>query len=399
MTFLYVIRRGDTWERIAMRYGLPVEQLVGANRELRELSGMKPGATIRIPILPACSYTVQAGDTLEEVARIFRLEPAQLLEVNPDVHPRRLRIGQTLTLPRLYGIVRAQDGVYGYRELTSQLDQLQEEFPFIEVGSIGRTVLGQPIPYIRIGHGEREVHYNGSFHANEWITSLLLMRFAERYASAAASGKTLAGSDAGKLMEETSLWIVPMVNPDGVELVLRGASPEHPYYERLLEWNGGSSDFTGWKANIQGVDLNDQFPAYWETERDRRARPGPGPRDYTGPGPLSEPEARAMADFTASRNFRLVMAFHTQGREIYWNYRDFEPVEAAPLAARFEELSGYRAVKLTGSDAGYKDWFIREYGRPGFTIEAGYGVNPLPIEQFGLIIRELMPLLIEGLVI
>nr|WP_072328377.1 MULTISPECIES: M14 family metallopeptidase [unclassified Paenibacillus] len=401
MTFPYVVRRGDTWERIALRYGLTVEQLMQVNNEPGGPveTGMKPGAAVRIPILPACSYAVQAGDTLEEVARRFRLEVDELLGANPGVHPRRLRIGQPLALPQSYCLVRAVEGVYGYKELTGQLEQLQREYPLLETGTIGCSALGAPIPYVRIGRGEREIHYNGSFHANEWITSLLLMRFVEQFASAAASGRPLAGRDASRLMEEVSLWVVPMVNPDGVELVVRGASPDHPYYERLIAWNAGSADFSGWKANIRGVDLNDQFPAYWETERDRRDVPGPGPRDYTGLCPLSEPEAIAMADFTAERNFRLVMAFHTQGREIYWNYRDYEPEESAALALRFEELSGYQAVKLTGSDAGYKDWFIREYGRPGFTIEAGYGVNPLPLQQFGLIYQELLPLLVEGLLV
>ena len=74
-----------------------------------------------------------------------------------------------------------------------------------------------------------------------------------------------------RILSEYSLWVVPMVNPDGVELVLSGVAEEHPYREASigLEWR--ILDFRNWKANIRGVDLNDQFPAHWEEENAKRA--------------------------------------------------------------------------------------------------------------------------------
>lgn len=322
-----------------------------------------------------------------------------LIASNTGSNPPDHGIGQTVAIPpdRTLEVVNTSN-FYDYQSMMKDLFFLKQRFPFLMAESIGRSVLGRSIPAIRIGTGPTEVHYNGSFHANEWITSLLLMKFMEDYASAYVNGTPLRAYDVKRLFEQTSLWIVPMVNPDGAELVLHGLSRENPYYEWLIEWNCGSWDFSGWKANIRGVDLNDQFPANWEIERDRRGVPGPGPRDYTGIAPLTEPEAAAMADFTKSRNFQLVAAFHTQGKEIYWNYRELEPRQSEAIACRLAEVSGYDAVKLQGSDAGYKDWFIQEFRRPGFTVEAGFGVNPLPISQFGEIYHDLAPLLLEGLV-
>lgn len=400
MTFPYVVRRGDTWERIAQRHGLQVQALIRANAELKKDNGLKPGCVIRIPHVPACAYIVQAGDSLAELADRVQVRLNDLLQANPGLDPRSLRIGQTVRLPACKAASIVDSTVpYGYCEMIRSFELLGQEYPFLEIGSIGRSVMGKDIPYVRIGRGLRHVHYNGAFHANEWITSLLLMKFTEEYANAAARGQSLCGVDAAGLMEETSLWIVPMVNPDGVELVLNGTCAAPVYCSQLLEWNGGSDDFSGWKANVRGVDLNDQFPAYWEVERARRDVPGPGPRDYTGPYPLSEPEAAYMERFTRCHDFRLVMAFHTQGREIYWNYRDYEPEESAWIAQRLQHISGYEAVRLTGSDAGYKDWFIQTYRRPGFTVEAGYGVNPLPLSQFPAIYEELLPLFVEGLLV
>ncbi|MFB0846446.1 M14 family zinc carboxypeptidase [Paenibacillus oleatilyticus] len=398
MTFPYVVRRGDTLHRVARRYGMNVTALYGANPHLKEHSYLYPGQVVHIPVRTTSRYVIQAGDTLWDLAQRFNISLAELQSANPNAEPRRLRIGQTIVLPVSKGLTIVEtDAEYDYAELMDDVDRLLETYPFLEMTVIGQSVLGKDIPALRIGTGPREVHYNGAFHANEWITSLLLMKFIEDYAAAYAGRKPLRNRDMTVLYEQTSLWIVPMVNPDGVELVQQGLTSGHPYYEELLRWNYDSQQFSRWKANIRGVDLNDQFPAHWEAERDRREVTGPGPRDYAGPAPLSEPEAQAMEAFTHGRSFHLVMAFHTQGREIYWNYRGLEPPEAEEAARRLAKASGYRAVKLTGSDGGYKDWFIQEFGRLGFTIEAGIGINPLPIGQFPQMYDEAIGIMLEGL--
>ncbi|MFF2481539.1 M14 family metallocarboxypeptidase [Paenibacillus sp. NPDC058071] len=288
---------------------------------------------------------------------------------------------------------------YGYRAMIGDCIRLIGKRSFVEAYAIGQSVMGRPIVALRCGRGPRRVHLNGAFHANEWITSALLMRYLEDWSSACVEDNDLNGQRACRLYEETSLWIVPMVNPDGVDLALYGLQQTHPHYRQLLDWNGGSDQFDQWKANARGVDLNDQFPAHWEEERERRGTAGPAPRDYPGPYPLSEPEAQAIANFTSLLQFDTAAALHTQGEEIYWNYRDYEPDNALELAERLGKASGYKPVKLTGSDAGYKDWFIQQYRKPAFTIEAGMGSNPLPVDHFDDIYRSLQPLLTELLVL
>lgn len=290
---------------------------------------------------------------------------------------------------------------YGYRQLMEDVRVLAETFPAVRVETIGYSVMGKPIPALTIGTGKLKVHYNAAMHANEWITAPLLLAFLEDIAESASAGagSIICQRSGTELLSMAVLHAVPMVNPDGVDLVTEGIDPSHPYYDRLLRWNDGSMDFSGWKANIRGVDLNDQFPAGWQTELERRSPKRPGPRDYVGTAPLVEPEAQALAAYTEKHRFDLVMALHTQGREIYWNYRDCEPPEAERIARALAEPSGYRAVKLEDSDAGYKDWFIQQYRKPGFTVEAGCGTNPLPSGQFPALYQELLPILEKGLCI
>lgn len=286
---------------------------------------------------------------------------------------------------------------YDHTRLTEDLYRLAEAHAFVRLERIGFSVLGKPLLAAVIGNGPHKVHVNAAMHANEWITAPLLVNFLADYAESVVNGSLLCEASGAELARQATLHAVPMVNPDGVELVLRGNAPTHPRHASLLAMNGGKTDFSGWKANVRGVDLNDQFPAWWETERDRRQVDRPGPRDYTGERPLSEPEAKALVQCAKSHRFDLVLALHTQGREIYWNYRDLEPPEAKRMAAVLAEASGLMPVKLEGSDAGFKDWFIAAYRRPGFTVELGYGENPLPVDQFSSLYQELLPIMEKAL--
>ena len=161
----------------------------------------------------------------------------------------------------------------------------------------------------------------------------------------------------------------------------------------------------GWKfLKSTGVDLNLQFPAGWRQAREIKFAQGytmPGPRDFVGEGPLTEPEALAIYSFTLNHLFRLILAYHTQGEVIYWKYVNFLPPESEYIGRRFANVSGY-ALDITPPEsafAGFKDWFISEYNRPGYTIEAGLGINPLPISQFDQIYQDNIGILVLGAVL
>ena len=151
--------------------------------------------------------------------------------------------------------------------------------------------------------------------------------------------------------------------------------------------------------NLTGVDLNLQFPAGWENARKIKFEQGfttPAPRDYVGHFPLSTPEAKDVYNFTLNHNFSLILAYHTQGEVIYWKFQDYLPYRSEYIGTQFSKSSGY-LLDITppeSSWAGDKDWFIQEYNRPGYTIEAGLGENPLPISQFDKIYADNIGILV-----
>ncbi|QYF85092.1 M14 family metallocarboxypeptidase [Brevibacterium sp. PAMC21349] len=383
-----VSRSGDDLAYYSQLFQIPRVLIEDANPAIT--GGVLPnGIEVQIP-----GYIVQQESRLDidfaEIALQYHLPIDGIVLLNQD--------GQKpFSVPvRVMNPVIVTDMPYEYQSLLDDLDVLSCHYPFIKVESVGKSVLGKELLEVRIGQGEKIIHYNGSFHANEWITTAVLMKWLNDFLLAVTNDRTLCGMDCMPYYRDMSISMVPMVNPDGVDLVLKGEEAAEGKVD-VLKINNGNPAFYAWKANIRGVDLNNQYPANWEVEKRRKIPKAPAPRDFPGETALSEPEALAMKELAIRRNFERVLALHTQGKEFYWGYEGHEPEHSANVAREFEERSGYRAVKYVDSHAGYKDWFIQEFKRSGFTIELGKGINPLPLSHLPGIYEDSVKILMAGL--
>ncbi|PLT27538.1 M14 family zinc carboxypeptidase [Peribacillus deserti] len=390
------VRQGDTLWYYSTLFKVNTQLIIDSNPDSNP-DKLAAGQRIRIPGFVSVLYTMRAGDSLWSIAQSRNLPLDTLFLVNLHINPVSLRPGQTLLVPLriTWRIVQLPEN-YDYETMMDHITRLQGIYPFLRMTSIGHTVLGREIPELLLGFGEKRIHYNASFHANEWITTAVVMAFLNDYLLALTNGTPIREIALFPLYEQALLSIVPMVNPDGVNLVLNGPPASEPWRSKTIELNNDSRDFSGWKANIRGVDLNDQFPARWELEKARNPAQ-PGPRDYAGERPLTEPEAIAMADLIIRRDYTRVLAFHTQGEVIYWGFENLEPPESAKYVRELGRVSGYEPVRTIESYAGYKDWFIQDWRRPGFTIELGRGVNPLPLSQFNEIYEEALGIFLAGI--
>ena len=282
------------------------------------------------------------------------------------------------------------------------IGEIVRTYPFCRTEVITSTAYQRPISTLVIGNGSRKVIYSASHHANEWITSLVLLKFAEELAQAIEVGGSIYGRDARHLAETVTIYMVPMVNPDGVDLVTGAIEPGSIQYETAVYLAENYPDIpfpNGWKANLLGVDLNLQYPAGWLQAREIKFMQGftrPGPRDYVGRAPLDQLESRGLFGYTEYIDPELILAYHAQGKEIYWKFKDIEVPGAEELGRKMADASGYTlaSVPYASGFAGYKDWFIQNFGRPGYTIEVGEGTNPLPLSQFDAIYRANLPILV-----
>ena len=281
------------------------------------------------------------------------------------------------------------------------LQQIAEKYPFTKLEEVGVTDFQRPIWMLTIGTGKRHVLFTAAHHANEWITALVLLKYAEDLADAIQKGGILFGQRAKEMADAVMIHIIPLVNPDGVDLVTGAMAPESAQYQlaRELAQKYPAIPFPeGWKANLLGVDLNLNYPAGWLQAREIKFAQGytsPGPRDYVGRAPLDQMETRDLAELTEKLDPDLALAYHSQGKEIYWQFRDYDVPGAKELGEVMARVSGYALADTPyeSSFAGYKDWFIQNFRRPGYTVEVGSGENPLPISQFPEIYRDNVPLL------
>lgn len=339
-------------------------------------------------------HRLHRGETLFSLSQMYNVPPAAIITANPGLVPERLTVGQSVTVPLPFDVVPT--GISYTSALVAYCVRgIAARYPFVRAGQFGRSVMGRPLWYLACGDGDERVFYNASHHANEWITTPVLLRFFELLARAYAEGGEIFGQSARELLGRVRLYIAPCVDPDGVDLVT-GELTAGEFFDGAVRIAGRYPDVpfpSGWKANILGTDLNLQYPAGWEQARENKLAQGivgPAPADYVGAAPLSAPESRAMYDFTLALSPRLVLAYHTQGEVIYWRYLDFDPPGARELVDTFSAVSGYAAepTPYASGFAGYKDWFIQDFDRPGFTVEAGLVRNPLPISQFDRIFAD-----------
>ncbi len=300
-------------------------------------------------------------------------------------------------------IVATDIPITSYRS-ESYIEALERTYPFLRVRTLTTSAYGRPVQAVTMGFGDRMVLYSAAHHANEWITSLVLLKFIEDMAQAYQVGGQLYGVDVNTILKYATLSFVPMVNPDGVDLVTGAIEQGTLAYTaaQALADNYPNIPFpSGWKANLLGVDLNLQYPAAWLQAREIKFSQGytkPGPRDYVGRAPLNQRESIALARYTEVQDPDVVLAYHTQGKVIYWQFQDYVVPGAQRLGEEFARLSGYELAETpyASSFAGYKDWFIQNFRRPGYTIEVGSGENPLPIEQFPEIYKDNLGILVTA---
>jgi g-D-glutamyl-meso-diaminopimelate peptidase len=261
-------------------------------------------------------------------------------------------------------------------EMEKDLQEMQNIYHF-EVAIIGRTENGQDIKAAKLGKGKKSILLVGAHHGREWLSSIILMNMMGEYAEAYQTGKPIGGFSSG-LLNEVSIWFIPMLNPDGVN-IQQGEFSHMNFFEKasVFRMNRYSTDWSRWKANAKGIDLNRQYPAGWEDVMSDAKKPAY--KFYKGEKPLQAAEVLALSAFTKKVDPVIAVSYHTSGREIFWHYKN-EPENMARdygIAKKTADMTGYELTfpEKEAIGSGFTDWFITEFKRPGMTIELSFLVD------------------------
>ncbi|MGL4346124.1 MAG: M14 family metallopeptidase [Cellulosilyticaceae bacterium] len=295
------------------------------------------------------------------------------------------------------GFGTLKNHAYSYDTLEEQIFELNRHYShLLSMETIGESHEHRKIYRIQLGKGERKIHVNGAHHGNEWITSAVLVKSMAILCELYERNSSFYGMPIKRMLDYYVCYdFVPMVNPDGVDLVIRGLESISKK-ELIQEANGFEQSFSRWKANGRGVDLNRNYDAGFRDYQIASKKQSPSYAYYSGEYPGSEPESRALIELTNRRLYDMVLAYHTQGQVIYWDYKQIPVVSAKDYAQLFAKVSGYQ-LDVPDADAmgcGYKDWFIEVFRRPGYTIECGIGENPIDTAQLNDIVSATFPILL-----
>lgn len=232
---------------------------------------------------------------------------------------------------------------------------------------IGKSVLNRNLYAVKIGDGYPVGIAQYALHGREYITSMLALIHAQ------------IGVYKG------TLWVLPLTNPDGALLSQCGIQSVNNKHikKHLLALNNGDN-FSLWKANAHGVDLNVNFDAEWgKGIKNIRVA---GAENYIGKKPFSEPESRALMRFTRFIKPEYTVSYHTKGEEIYRLFGASShtcPLEMR-LANSLSQTTGYPLKIAQGSVGGYKDWCIQALRIPSFTVEVGKEEYKHPLDEKAL---------------
>lgn len=288
----------------------------------------------------------------------------------------------------------------GYPEFCEAAFTLKRKYSFLQCFSVGHSVLGRSLTAFLLGRGKPAILYVGTHHALEYLTAMVLTRFTDDLCAHIASKEPFCGYDISKILSSHSIYIIPMLNPDGVEIHLKGAFSAGVFSASVNAIAGG--DFSVWQANAHGVDLNHNYNAGFHILHQMEYESGitgPSPSKFGGRRPESEPETHALCNLCRRIFFSRAYALHSQGEKIYWNFGEKTPKCSNEMAQSLAAASGYKVSQPQGQAAygGFKDWFINTFSRPAFTIEIGRGKNPLPPSDLDEVYRNLLPMLLLSL--
>lgn len=109
---LYPVAPGDTLWGLSRRFGVSLEEMLAVNGEV-DPSRLRVGQLVTVPAEGGLAsaemllFPVSAGDSLWSIAKRFDVSVEALTAANPGVDPLRLREGQTLRVPSSLAAVAA----------------------------------------------------------------------------------------------------------------------------------------------------------------------------------------------------------------------------------------------------------------------------------------------------
>ena len=321
--------------------------------------------------------TVNKGETLILQAWQGKFALVTYNDVEGYVYSNRIQPKETDYFTKHLQVLKPTTK-YTYAQMQADSVKLRELYPeLVALSTIGTSEYGVDIPVIRIGNGNAkyQVLIQAAIHGREHFTAWLAMALIDY---------TLYTD---QLNKDVCYHIIPMTNPDGVNISQSGKLDEEQekVYWADLYFETARLNMheyaVQWKANALGIDLNRNFPSGWA---ESNARTETSSEEYRGEAPFVAKEVLALRDYTLANDFDVTISLHSHGSVLYYKYGKKQPVnnQSYDLALAVQKVTGYVPTAYDNTTgAGYKDWVMDELGIPSLTVEIGNFETPMQDED------------------
>ncbi len=282
-----------------------------------------------------------------------------------------------MTYPRPAEYVVYPYQAYNHSTMMSDAKRLENMYPeLIKTSSIGASVEGRDLLLIEFGRGDTKIFVCGTHHAREYIATTYIMYAIDRYAYAYRTNSLWGKYNPRAILDNVTFCIVPMVNPDGVNLVQNGiyATTNAVELANMKIYDGARYGYSAWKANVRGVDVNWNYDKDWSKEKEKNPR---GSTGFNGDRPGTEPETIAVSAYVDSVPFEAYLSFHTQGQIFYWADNPDDPSYLQYAIANDTGFIGYKDAG-TGIGGSFFDYVYRKYKKPTVTVELCRHIGSFP---------------------
>lgn len=290
-------------------------------------------------------------------------------------------------------IVSRSDKKYSYTDMKKDIEELTAKYPDRLTSQVlGESADGRNIYALCLGNpeAEKQIFVTAGMHAREYINCQVVMMMVERYCR--NYGGKYKGKTYRQLFDEVAVYIIPMVNPDGIAISEFGPSAiRDAALRKKVQKMPRRGGYSNWKSNARGVDLNHNYKMYAGKHPQKK----PASDNYPGPSRFSESETKAVRDLMKSMtNMKACLNYHSMGQVIYWGYKNKSyKSKSYALAKLFKQMTGYYLIDESYTRATYGDlehYVINEYRVPYVCIETGYGGVPVSSKQLLPIYKKLM---------
>ena len=287
-------------------------------------------------------------------------------------------------------IVDTTNHIYSFSEMECDIISLAQKYPdYITCTSAGISHDQRTIWQIVIGNPQapKAIHIQAGIHGREWMNCWMLMKQTEEILKN-WNATIINDISYGDVFEQCAVYIIPMVNPDGVTISQFGTRGIRSEILRAdIKKMKGVSNTSRWKANAVGVDLNRNFSVGWGEMVNVNK---PCSEFYNGIAAFTEPEVLALVNSFTSRKFNCAVSYHSMEGAIYWNIGQKGQLydDTYELAKLVQQITGYKLGEKSKPHGLDYNWMILDQNVPTVVIETGTVQCPLPYSQWKKIWKE-----------